>query len=201
MSAKPLPAGTFVRREHDGMLGQVGRAWAIVRSGYNQPIQDVVWLGEWTKGNLYEEIRRRRKIAVLTGAEAAVAAAAFAALTCPVCAGTGRPNAKVSGTPYGSERCPAPDCLLGRRRGVNAQFDASYALYRQEIDAYDAVDRAAQRGDAPARLEQSERELSLRFAAHCTSCGATLSIGETALARRTPEGRWGFRCLRHAQGS
>lgn len=183
------------------MLGQVGRAWAIARSSYSQPIQDVVWLGEWTKGDLYEEIRRRRRITVLTGAEANAAAAAFAALTCPACAGTGRRDPKANGPIYDDDHCQAPDCLMGRRRGVNAQFDASYAAYRREIDAYDAADRGANRGEGMARpaTAQPERELRLRFTAHCTTCAATLAVGETALARRTPEGRWGFRCLKHAQ--
>jgi hypothetical protein len=199
----PIPAGSFVRRVHDGMLGRAERAHTREREGQPEVDQEVRWLGEWAPGNLYTDLVHGRRAVLLEGAEAEAARVAFAAITCPTCAGTGRRD-RVATLPISdpAERCPSRSCAGGRRLGVDERLDASYATWKHETAARETTARLyTEAGRSRAELEAAratpERPVTLRFPATCLECGRRIPVGEKALVKRADE-RWTIRCMTHA---
>ena len=186
------------------MFGRVGRAWTNGRDGEPEPGQSVVWLAEWNSGNLYADLAHGRLAVPLSGPEAEAARAAFAAITCATCLGTGRRD-RVAGkrieTPV--ERCPSRTCAQGRKLGVEPGLDASYAAWKHETEAREITERLfAQAGRSAAELEaartSAERPVVLRFPGVCLACGRKIPAGETAMTKRA-EDRWTIRCAAHGQ--
>lgn len=180
--APPVP-DCIVRRKRDGMLGLVGRTWTYQATASNNPrITDVVWLGEWTKGDL----NKAGAYDVLSGSDEEKSRVRFAALFCERCDGTGKLD------PF--TKCPVAECKLGRLLGVEPAFDASYERYERLLAA--EIDRDRNRY-SPRSDAGAEREMDLRYPSTCTECGTRLVADASALGRKE-SGSWHFRCLGHA---
>jgi len=112
--------GTYLSDPEHG-IGRVLR-WGFEQSGGREhKVYTIEWLDEFGQTRKWVGYAKHwRGVARLTGADASEAAAAFAALECPICHGTGT----VRGL-YGNQ-CPNEACVRGRLLGVRAGFDASY---------------------------------------------------------------------------
>ena len=174
-TAQLPPAGAYIRRASDGMLGRVLRRYRDQRTAYSQPdCADVEWIDEWTQGILVAGSRSSAPIVILADDEAAAAAAAFASILCPICGGSGlRPGAR-----YNSDTCEA-GCQLGRVLGVRPGFDASYAAYQNWHHRINGWSRAP-----------------LRYPGSCAVCQAQIAAGTEAWICKI-EGRWEIRCTAH----
>lgn len=187
--------GTFLRRTRDGMLGVAGPRHSTQRSaGWLQHTQEITWLGQWGIEEWDPSRKNALRIEAIDGPDAVEAAARFAALTCPTCSGTGRLDARWARSD--TNRCPDPDCRLGRRVGVEPAFDASYAEYRAWLDSYAAQEaRYAAPAEAGSPKTVAWANAVLAYPGTCVECGARLEASVAAQRRKTDH--WEVRCATH----